>query len=335
VKNQTVSIQTEARPFCPLCGERGEMFYSRLKDQLFGAPGEWDLCKCPAGNCGLLWLNPAPVQEDIGKAYQSYYTHGGTGESLMRKCVKTAYTLLSRLPEWTVGLAQARNRMRWLYLDNLFSGKLLDVGCGDGLYLHFMAGKGWKTEGLDFDANALKRARETYGLNVHQSDLFSRHYPAHTFDAVTLRHVIEHLPDPLGVLRECLRILRPGGTLVIVTPNSESLGHGLTHECWRGLEVPRHLQIFSLTSLKLCAGLLGYKPGHFQAFTTATGADFILDESLALQSRGRSDLPHGEQKKTLHWTRTLRAIRLQYREHLSLEKDPSIGEEAVLILNKK
>ncbi|MBR4249601.1 MAG: class I SAM-dependent methyltransferase, partial [Verrucomicrobia bacterium] len=76
MKNQPVSIQTEARPFCPLCGERGEMFYSRLKDQLFGAPGEWDLCKCPAGNCGLLWLNPAPVQEDIGKAYQSYYTHG-------------------------------------------------------------------------------------------------------------------------------------------------------------------------------------------------------------------------------------------------------------------
>ena len=328
-------ILTEEKPFCTLCAERGELLYARLSDSLFGAPGQWNLFKCPRSNCGLIWLNPAPLPAELHKVYAHYYTHDATAESLGRKAVRLLYNGLSKLIQWPIGLAQARRRMEYLYLDDKFSGRLLDIGCGDGAYLRFMAARGWKAEGIDLDEQALKRARDLYRLNVSQGTLEEKDYTDSSFDAVTLRHVIEHLPDPLGTLRHCLRILRPGGTLVVVTPNSESLGHGITHEYWRGLEVPRHLNIFSLTALRRCARELGFTEPMQSSFTTATGADFILDESLALQARSQPGNLQGIEKKTLHFKRTLRAGLLQYREHLSLKRDPSIGEEAVLILQKR
>jgi 2-polyprenyl-3-methyl-5-hydroxy-6-metoxy-1,4-benzoquinol methylase len=195
--------------------------------------------------------------------------------------------------------------------------------------------KGWKVEGLDFDEQAVRRARNIYRLNVKQGTLEEARYPDHSFDAVTLRHVIEHLADPLKTLRECLRVLRPGGTLVVVTPNSESLGHGLTHEYWRGLEVPRHLEYFFADGAEALRTRARLHRNHAELLHYSDRADFILDESLALQARSQAGNLQGVEKKTLHFQRTLRAILLQYKEHLSLRRDPSIGEEAVLILQKR
>ena len=328
-------ISTTPSPHCILCGKPGILLFKNLEDQLYGAPGKWNLVKCESPDCGLIWLNPAPKADQISKAYRQYYTHDEGSETFFRKLFKNLYFKISQIPEYCVGLAQARKRMKALYLDQQFPGNLLDIGCGDGLYMHHMQKLGWKTEGIDFDEKALNRARSFYGLNVRQIDLFDASYPDGTFTAVTLRHVIEHLPDPLATLSECLRILSPGGTLVVVTPNSESLGYGLTFEDWRGLEIPRHLHIFSWTTLKLCAKRLGIPPEQYQVFTTATGADYILDESFALQERLTDQKQAQTGPKTIHFLRTLRAIALQYREQLSLRFDPSIGEEAVLIIHKK
>ena len=62
-------ILTEEKPFCTLCAERGELLYARLSDSLFGAPGQWNLFKCPRSNCGLIWLNPAPLPAELHKVY--------------------------------------------------------------------------------------------------------------------------------------------------------------------------------------------------------------------------------------------------------------------------
>jgi len=83
------------------------------------------------------------------------------------------------------------------------------------------------------------------------------------FDAVSVFHVIEHVHDPAALLRKCARVLRPGGLLVITTPNLHSLGHRWFRENWRGLEPPRHLHIFSslaLMELVTRAGLVARNP---------------------------------------------------------------------------
>ena len=61
--------------FCPLCGQAGYLLFENQKDRLFGASGKWNTMQCQSDLCKLLWLNPMPNKEDIGKAYANYYTH--------------------------------------------------------------------------------------------------------------------------------------------------------------------------------------------------------------------------------------------------------------------
>src|SRR5438477_298019 len=95
-------IRTRPRPDCYLCGRRGEPLYRGLSDRLWGVPGQWDLNLCPDPGCGLIWIDPVPTDEEIGKAYPgAYYTHeqATPGHRLLRRCydaVKQGY-LRSRL----------------------------------------------------------------------------------------------------------------------------------------------------------------------------------------------------------------------------------------------
>jgi hypothetical protein len=68
-------IRSEPCPECDICGASGNLLYDGLNDQLFGAPGKWNLKRCSNADCGLLRLDPMPLQSDIGLAYNSYYTH--------------------------------------------------------------------------------------------------------------------------------------------------------------------------------------------------------------------------------------------------------------------
>jgi ubiquinone/menaquinone biosynthesis C-methylase UbiE len=112
-----------------------------------------------------------------------------------------------------------------------------------------MKKRGWEVYGLDFDPRAAEAARSE-GLSVQYGKVECQGYPSEFFDAVTLNHVIEHIPDPCKTLKECLRVLKPGGRLIIVTPNGTSLGHLFFGRHWRGIEAPRHLHIFSFESIK-------------------------------------------------------------------------------------
>src|ERR1700693_5419422 len=71
----TPTIRTRPQPACLLCGTAGQVLYASLTDRLFSAPGLWQLKQCPSPGCGLVWPDPAPLEEDLGLAYQMYYTH--------------------------------------------------------------------------------------------------------------------------------------------------------------------------------------------------------------------------------------------------------------------
>jgi 2-polyprenyl-3-methyl-5-hydroxy-6-metoxy-1,4-benzoquinol methylase len=263
-------IRTAPCPTCLLCGAEGNYVYQDQKDRLFGADGTWNLKQCTENTCGLIWLDPMPLREDIGKAYATYYTHMVNGVVKSDGLSKRFYNLiklgyLAGAYNYQVGpRSPALRNLGWLlylfpirrakvegdhrYLQAVPQGRLLDVGCGSGEWLAQMRELGWRTEGLDFDENAVKVARRN-GLEVHCGGIEQQQYPDESFDAVTLSHVIEHLPDPVGTLVECARVLKKGGALVVLTPNATSLSHRLFKQDWRGLEPPRHLHIFSNQSL--------------------------------------------------------------------------------------
>jgi SAM-dependent methyltransferase len=264
-------------------------FYQALRDRLFGAPGTWDLMRCP--ECGLIWLNPQPVPQDIGRLYERYHTHD------IPKPVKKgiAYCLLKRCLEkflYLIGLGRKIAPLDWMTLNEYTPGKLLDVVCGSGAFLAKMRELGWEVVGIEPDGQAVKVAREHFGLNIHKGTLEEADFPDDTFDAITMNHVIEHLLDPISILQECPRMLKSGGTLV-VTPNIESLGHRLFSNAWRALEVPRHIYLFSPRSFQVCAERAGLKV--LKLLTAARSALWIWATSRLIRRNG--SLPDGKEKK--------------------------------------
>ena len=319
-------MRSKPAPDCYLCGSPGAVRYAGLKDRLFGAGGEWSLSACPRPECGLWWLDPMPLTEDLSLAYEEYFTHEQAGGLWKWHLLMAAYRALFFLPEVVIGLRRSRRRSHDVYLDGLRPGRLLDVGCGDGRYLHRMKLRGWEVSGLDFDAAAVAAASRLYDITVHHGDLLSMRLPECSYDAIVLSHVIEHVPDPIALLAECRRLLRSGGRLVAVTPNTASQGHRLFQKEWLSLDPPRHLHLFNPVNLAACARRAGID--ECTTLTTAANSETVYSGSLAIRQRGRHIMSGTPQPEL--W-RGLRATWLQYVNHLRLNQHPGEGEELVLI----
>ncbi|MCC7300925.1 MAG: class I SAM-dependent methyltransferase, partial [Verrucomicrobia bacterium] len=246
---------------CPLCGSEGGVLYAGLKDRLFGVPGESSFRQCNKQDCGLIWQDPMPVPEDLGSAYARYYTHTDAGK-------RTGLVLcrLARLPAHAIdallirllGIRKQRKKMRYLGLMDMLPGHLLEIGCGRGTKLCMFKNLGWQVVGQEIDPEAAAYVKNTYGFDILCGELLSFNLEENSYDAIVMSHVLEHVPDVTTVLRESHRLLKPGGRLVLTTPNSESFAHQKFRENWRGLEPPRHLHIFSKRSLEVALRQSGF-----------------------------------------------------------------------------
>jgi 2-polyprenyl-3-methyl-5-hydroxy-6-metoxy-1,4-benzoquinol methylase len=301
---------------------------------MFSAPGTWSLKVCRNQACKLVWLDPFPIERDIPLAYQQYYTHDQSVEGSnrlagVRTLLYAVYRKLSLIPGALIGLGKARRRLSFMFLDEAPRGRLLDVGCGDGAFLQRMQQSGWDVQGLDFDAKAVQNAKTQYGLDVFCGGIKQIPFKEASFDAITLSHVIEHVPNPLEMFADCKRLLRNKGLLVITTPNTASLGHSVFGKYWRGLEPPRHLHLFSPANLKECARRTGL--AIVKSASTGVNADVIAGASYSIQSSA----DHRTQiAPPPNISRTLKSVLFQYREQLLLRGNADLGEEAVLICTK-
>jgi ubiquinone/menaquinone biosynthesis C-methylase UbiE len=136
--------------------------------------------------------------------------------------------------------------VRHLYLDRR-GARLLDIGCGNGAFVRVARSLGWDAEGLDPDSNAAE-VGQARALPITVGSLPNTGYPDASFAGVTMSHSIEHLHDPLAGLHEVRRIVQPGGTVWIATPNLRSSGHKVFGADWVNLDPPR-LVLFTAPSL--------------------------------------------------------------------------------------
>jgi SAM-dependent methyltransferase len=312
---------------CPLCGKEGRVVHAGLRDLIFGAQGEWGFRRCTDAACALMWLDPMPLPAETGKFYGSYYTHSAGATRTRppdaqrrgwKRVVKRALAtvLFWRKHAFLTGLS---------YLEDIRPGRMLEVGCGNGSLLIEATRAGWQAVGIDFDPNAIAAAQKIPGVQACVGDLFSMAFADGMFDAIVMNNVIEHLPLPDRVFHECQRILRPGGRLVMVTPSTRSQGYRTYGEDWRGLEVPRHLHLFSPATLEGFARAAKFtRTATFSSAGGATGVEMMLF-SQALRDKRL------QRAETRDERQAVRAIR---NEVAAILLGHDIGEWAVLVAHK-
>lgn len=135
------------------------------------------------------------------------------------------------------------------------AGRLLDVGCSAGIFLKAARTAGWEVCGVELSEDTASVARARFGLDVRQGALTERTFAPASFDAITLWDVVEHLPEPVPVLRTVRALLKDDGVLLLETPNVEGLFPRLSYRAasdgryWRHPEPPAHLFQFSKKTL--------------------------------------------------------------------------------------
>ncbi|MDD5679710.1 MAG: class I SAM-dependent methyltransferase [Candidatus Omnitrophica bacterium] len=315
------TIKMEAFPDCIICGIHGEGIYNGLVDNFCGVKGEFSISRCP--KCGLLWLNPRPSADDVDKCYGSnYFTHEGDfnykrGPLAPLKdavrgailCGKYGYRhlhkkhvlcragkLLSKIPAVA---SKATYGMESLFPFFKTSGFIVDIGCGSGEYLEIMQRLGWSVLGVEPDLIAAGVA-EKNGIPVFKGTLKEAGLEASSADQIVMRHVIEHVPDPLDTINECFRILKKGGRLIIRTPNAGSLSHEVFKRNCLILEAPRHMFVFSPKTARRIFEKSPFK--EFSVTTSAKTAECIYDHSVLIsKANGTLDMKNKTPQKGRFW----------------------------------
>lgn len=212
---------------CPLCRHPESRLAVQPTDHTVSHK-PFDIRECAA--CGFRFTSPRPSQDEIGAYYLSddYISHAASAHSLQDRIYRA------------VRQVTIRSKHR-LLAGHQPAGNVLDLGCGTGDFLHYLQKHGYRSLGVEVSPNARKIA-EAKGLQVvHELQAIDS---SRTFDALTLWHVLEHVPDPKNTLQELHRKSNPGAFLIIAVPDRESWDANHYGPYWAAWDVPRHLSHF-------------------------------------------------------------------------------------------
>lgn len=215
------------------------------------------LKRCP--RCGLGWWDWPPF--DPGSFYDHSYFQGA-GQSkgyddyaaLEAGVAQTARGRLRRITE-------TLKRPRTLAATTRGPRRLLELGCGTGVFLAAARHAGWEVDGVEVSAYAAQRARDR-GLDVRTAAVEDLRPTAAAYDCVALWDVIEHVRDPAAVLQAAGAALRPGGILALSTGDVTSLCATLSGPRWHLFNLPEHLFFFSPAALRRLLAAAGCQVVH-------------------------------------------------------------------------
>jgi len=211
------------------------------------SPDKFSVKQCNL--CSLVYLNPRPSISEFERIYPSNYHAFDFSEEGFGFVYKVRLRLeAKRLLNWCKGLTD--------------DAKIIDIGCGDGFHLGLLreyGNKNWTLEGVDIDRRAIKMA-ENAGLKVHLGGVGEIDLSKDRYDLAIMIQTIEHVADPAQVLRSVREILKPGGKVVVVTDNTDSLDFKIFKDShWGGYHFPRHWNLFNRKSLTKIAEKTGFE----------------------------------------------------------------------------
>jgi len=189
---------------CPLCGGDDYRLYLplayALRDQTY------DLVRCRG--CGLVRVDPMPDPAAVRSLYDEKYFARDFSCGVRKGTYLESEAM--RVEEYREILSALRRfRPR---------GRLLEVGCAAGSFLKYAERSGYEVEGVDISAWAADMAREQFGIKVNVGRLMEVGFPDESFDVAFFGDLLEHEPDPVGLIDEVRRVLKPGGLAAIKAP---------------------------------------------------------------------------------------------------------------------
>jgi SAM-dependent methyltransferase len=193
--------------------------------------------------CGLVYVNPRPAMSELDRIYPSDYHAFEFSAERYGFVYKVRRKLeAKRLLSCCKGLGK--------------NARIIDVGCGDGFHLSLLRDfgqKSWQLEGVDLSDRAVEMGVRN-GLKIHKGTVQALDLPKSSYDLAFMIATIEHVDDPTAVLNAVRSLLKPGGRLVIVTDNTNTLDFNLSQtRHWGGYHFPRHWNLFNPNTMRAIA----------------------------------------------------------------------------------
>ncbi len=305
---------------CESCGNM--IFETMLSDQSHkyvdenGKESTWSYALLQCKNCGLGFISPKPswaiLQTFYTSSYGPYSSEKALPEnesrSLKYKMAKWRFASCSvpsvkRLTETTIGLfaelitGKTVSYSLGIPLQMPKDCRILEVGYGSGNWLLSMAMLGYsQLSGYDIDSNQKKRGcLEQSSIKVYSGQLLDSHLPGDSFDLIRLEHVFEHLLEPIRILRELHRLLKPGGILVMNFPSINAISFDFSPLHCAHRDSPRHLYLHTMRSAQNMLTNSGFKIAKARQYGVV----------LVLQATINNFLKERGIKLTVRWLRIL------------------------------
>jgi SAM-dependent methyltransferase len=236
---------------CPICDARTVRPYCRK------AQATYFLCT----SCDLIFQHPLPTPTAMREWADAEYTDGAYHDYVAARPMKIRH--------FEDRLADVGDRVR--------PGRLLDIGCSCGYFLEVAASRGFDVQGVEFSRSAIAAASPAMRGRIFEGTLDT--LPADgLFDLASAFDLIEHVPDPRGFLRRCASLLKPGGTILISTPDTRHLLRFLMGSRWPMLQPMQHLSLFSNRSLERALKSEGFADVTVRTAYKTLSVDYLINQ---------------------------------------------------------
>lgn len=245
---------------CPVCDSNSVPCLGEIYDDRYGYRGRFSHYRCT--ECGHVFLDAHFNAGQLSRLYSDYYQRAAFDLENYRPHIER-----SGFMSWLDG-ARA-SAFRWVPRNV----RILDIGCGFCEALGYHQARGCDVYGVEADENA-RRVADRYGFRVHVGLFDADNYMPASFDYVTMDQVMEHVTNPVEVLRGLVRVLKPGGIAVLSVPNADGWGARVFGRRWLHWHAPYHMQFYSVRSIRVATEKAGLVMDRHCTVTPSAWLDY-------------------------------------------------------------
>jgi 2-polyprenyl-3-methyl-5-hydroxy-6-metoxy-1,4-benzoquinol methylase len=213
------------------------------------------------GACALIFQHPLPAGNSMVAWADEEYSSGAYRDYVAARTMK-----LRHFEDRLIDIG-----------DRVKPGRLLDLGCSCGYFMEVAASRGFDVRGVEFSRNAIAAASPKVRDRIFEGTLANMPVDG-PFDVVSAFDLIEHVPDPQGLLRQCASLLKPGGTLLISTPDTEHFLRFVMRSRWPMLQPMQHLFLFSRRALASALRAEGFEEVSVDTAYKTLSVDYLFNQ---------------------------------------------------------